>query len=543
MSDLTRHRPALSRRALVGASAAGAALAGSSLLPGWVQAAVRQAEEGQFGGTFVGAMPTPPPTLDIHTSTTSAAREVTWFSLETLITYAEDYTLIPLLAESWDVAEDGLSVTFPLRQGVLFHNGDEMMAEDVVASMTRFMEVAPRTSQFAMMSGFEAVDDYTVRFDLSYPSLGFLDALALPFCYAAIFPREIIEGREAGSIEVADVIGTGPYRLVEWVPDQAARFERFEDYQVVGDERSGLGGAKVPYFDTIELIPVPETGARLAGLETSEYDFASSLATTDFDALEGNPDTVAAVNQTYQWAVILFNFRNELSGNLKLRQAIQAVADMEAIALAITNGRPDFFTLQPSLWMEISPWRNDAAAELYNQKNVEKARQLLEESGYAGEEIVLVTNRNYDYMFKGIVALEEQLKSQLGLTTRVDILDWPAQNERWEEPDTWHISTTGYLSQAIFAPDAYSSFYSEGASAGAGYDNPDMQAAFAAALEAATPEERLAAYTEAQRIFHEDVAGLKIADLASIDGLRSNVENFAPWYNATRFWSMWRTES
>lgn len=531
----------LSRRSLLQATAGIAALGSAGpITPAWARAALQETEEGQFGGKFMAAVQTPPPTLDVHTNLTSATREVTWFTLESLICYGEDYGLTPVLAESWETSEDGMSVTFKLRQGVTFQNGKEMTSEDVVASMTRFLEVTPRVAQFAMLDTFEAVDPYAVRFDLKYPSLAFLDSMALPFCYVAIFPKEIIEGKAADSLEISDIVGTGPYKLVDWQPDQYARFERYEEYAPLAEPRSGMGGGKVPYFDEIELVPVAEVGARVSGLETGEFDFAAAVPTTDYDALNDNEDTAPVINPYFNTPCILFNHRNAWSNNLQFRQAIQALADMEAISMAITNGKTDFFSLQPSLWFPVSPWHNDAAAELYNQKNPEKAAELLKASGYAGEEIVLVTNRNYDYMFKSIVALEEQMRSQLGMNTRVDVVDWPAQNARWDEADTWHISTTGWVSQALFAPDAFGAFYAEGTNAGAGYNNPDMIAAFEAALAATTVEERLAAYSDVQRIYHEDVAGLKVCDNTSIEALRSDIHNYATWYQATRFWSVWR---
>ncbi|MCA9859858.1 MAG: hypothetical protein KC438_09055 [Thermomicrobiales bacterium] len=531
----------LSRRSLLQSTAGITALGAAGLVaPAWTRAALQAEEEGQFGGKFTAAVQTPPPTLDVHTNLTSATREVTWFTLETLVSYGEDYALAPVLAESWETSEDGLSVNFKLREGVTFQNGKEMTSEDVVASMTRFLEVTPRAAQFAMLDTFEAVDPYNVRFDLKYPSLAFLDSMALPFCYVAIFPKEIIEGKEADALELSDIVGTGPYKLVDWQPDQYSRFERYEEYVSLDEPRSGMGGGKVPYFDEIELIPVTEVGARIAGLETGEFDFAAAAPTTDYDALNDNDDTMPVINPYFNTPCVLFNHRNELSSNLQFRQAIQALADMDAISMAITNGKSDFFTVQPSLWFPVSPWFNEAGAELYNQKNPEKAKELLDASGYAGEEVVLVTNRNYDYMFKLIVALEEQMKSQLGMNTRVDVVDWPAQNARWEEPDTWQISTTGWVSQALFAPDAFGAFYAEGSNAGAGYNNPDMIAAFDAALAAATVEDRLAAYADVQRIYHEDAAGLKICDNTSIEALRSDIHDYATWYQATRFWSVWR---
>lgn len=501
------------------------------------------AGEGTFGGSMVAATETPPPTLDVMTSTTSASREATWFSQDTLITYGEEYDMIPLIAESWEANDDATVYTFNLRQGMLFHNGNELVADDVVASVERFIEVTPRADELAMVDSYEAVDDYTVEFQLSEPGTALLDALALPYCCCVIMPRDIIEGKGPDELEVEDIVGTGPYRLVEWVPDQHILYERFEDYEPLDEPRSGLGGGKIPYFDEIRLVAVPETSSRVAGLETGEYHFAASPPVTDYERLDQHEEIDVHILEELRWAVILFNHRNELTADLKFRQAIQAAANMEELAMAVTSGNPDFFRVQPSMWFPSTPWYNEEGADLYNQNDMERAQQLLDESSYDGQELVMVTNRSYDYMYASIVTLAEQLEQGLGINVRTDVVDWPAQQSRWEQDD-WHISTTGYLSQAIFAPGAFAGFYGGGgASAGAGYENEEMTAAFERGAQAVDMEEKQAAYAEVQRIFHEDVAGLKVADFFGFTATRSELQNFSPWYNMTRFWGTWLDES
>ena len=499
-------------------------------------------DDDRYGGTFIAANESPPPTLDVMTSTTAASREATWFSQDTLVTYGEEYEMIPLLAESWEIDEDDLTMTFHLREGMPFHNGDELNADDVVASLDRFLEVSPRVDEFDALDSYEAVDDYTFVCQLSQGGTGVLDAIALPYACLVIFPREVIEGKGPDELEVEDIIGTGPYILTEWQPDQHLIYERFEDYEPLDEPRDGLGGGKVPYFDEIRLLAVPETSSRVAGLETGEYHFTASPPSTDFEHLDEHEEIDVHILEELRWQVILFNHNNPITGNLAFRRAIQAAADMEQMAMAVTAGNPDFFQLQPSMWFPSTPWHNEEGADLYNQADFDLAQEYLEEAGYDGEEIILVTNRNFDYMFSAIIALEEQLREGLGMNVTTEVVDWPAQQSRWEEDD-WHISTTGYLSQAIFAPGAFAGFYGGGgASAGAGYENPDMTAAFERGAAAVEEEEKQEAYREVQRIFHEDVAGLKVADLFGFTATRREVQDFAPWYNMTRFWGCWLDE-
>lgn len=497
-------------------------------------------DDDRYGGTFTAATPTPPPTLDVMTSSTAAAREATWMCLETLLTYDEEYELMPLLAEDWESNEEGDHYSFALKQGVLFHNGDEMTVEDVVASIDRFLEVTNRQSEFAVIDSYEASDEYTLELQLTAPSVAILTAIAIPYNSLKIYPAEVIEGKEPGDINVEDTIGTGPYQLVEWVPDQHLNYEAFRDYHNQEDERTGLGGGKIPYFDEVRLVSVPETGSRVAGIETGEYHFAADPPPTDYERLEEDPNLTPYIVEDSWWVVLLLNHRNELVQDINFRRALQAAADMEPIAMAIADGNPDFFQLQGSIYFPVSPYYTEVATELYNQANLELAEELLSESDYDGQEIVMVTNRNYDYMYSAVVAFEEQIRTNLGINSTVDVVDWPAQQARWEESD-WHVSTTGYAtSQAGFAPDAYAGFYGgDGSGPGAGYDNPEMIEAFEAAAASVDMDERIVAFEQVQRIWHEDVAGLKICDRFPLTAVSANVQGFEPWYNMTRFWSCW----
>jgi peptide/nickel transport system substrate-binding protein len=496
--------------------------------------------DGVYGGVFNAAVETAPPTLDIAITLAAAAREATLYWAETLVAYGEKYEIVPLVADSWEASDDGKSYTFTLRDAT-FSNGKVMTSEDIVASTKRFMDVTARKSSFEMVESWEAPDDKTFVFHLSYPTMTLLDALAYPVGSLVAFPKEVIEGKEAGKLANEDMIGTGPYKLAEWKPDQYLKLVRFEDYKPTSSERDGLGGGRIPYFDEINLIPVPEAAGRVAGLETGEYDYAASPATTEYDRLKENKDIKPYIIEDQRWIVILFNFRNEISKNLKFRQAVQAALDMDSLGMAVSNGRKEFFTVQPSMWFKSSPWHTEVGAELYNQKDIDKGKQLLQEAGYNNDEIVMVTNRNYDYMYKTNVTAAEQLKA-IGMNTKVELLDWPAQQARWKEPD-WQMSVTGYLSQGIFAPDAFGAFYGGGgADAGAGYSNADMTAAFEAAQKATTMEERKAAFEDVQRIWYEDVPGIKTVDTNGLTALRADIQGYLPWYNTTRFWTCWRED-
>ncbi|CAN5626008.1 ABC transporter substrate-binding protein [soil metagenome] len=496
-------------------------------------------DDARRGGTFTAAVSAGPPTLDVITSTAAATRLATWFFLESLITYDEDFVPAPLLAEGWDVSDDGLTYTFHLKRDVLFHDGQTMTADDVIASIDRYMAISPRASSFTNVTNYEATDEHTVVFMLEAPSAGFLDALAYPVAYLAIMPASIIEGKGVGDLTTADYIGTGPYRLATYRPDELVRLERFDDYHATEGETSGLTGNKTPYFDAVVLRLVPEAGARMAGLETGEYDFAQDLPFTEHARMVDHAEITPYVLVPDRWTVLDFNYCDPLVQNIDFRRAIQAALAIDAIGAVQANGIADFYRVPPSIFFTESPWHTEVGTEPFNVHDIERARAHLEASGYAGEEVVFLTNRNFDYMFSAIMVAADQLERELGLNVRVDILDWPAQRAMWVNTPGWHIDVTGYLSQASFAPDAFASIYHSNSNRKC-HANPELDALFEAAASAPDDATRRELYDEIQTTFYADVTGIKTADLHALHGLRSDIQGFAPWYNITRFWNIWR---
>jgi peptide/nickel transport system substrate-binding protein len=240
------------------------------------------------------------------------------------------------------------------------------------------------------------------------------------------------------------------------------------------------------------------------------------------------------------WYPLVLNHSKAPTNNLKFRQAIQAALDVRAIGLAMTNGKSEFFRVQPSLWYPVSPYHTDIRGELYNQANLDKAKALLAESGYAGEEVVFITNRNFERMYRVAVATQDQLQKGLGVNVKLEVMDWPSQTKRRDEqPDSWHINSTSYVSEGLFSPDSYAAYWRTG-SKNTFASIPELDALFSKGLEATTMEQRKEVFTEVQRIFHEQVVSVKTVDGFALTGIKANVQGYRPWYNPTRFWGCWR---
>src|SRR3989449_11329099 len=199
-----------------------------------------------------------PPALDAHWTTATITEVLTNHVYEGLYSLDSSNRPIPMLAEGHTVSKDGLVYSFKLRQGIKFHNGKEMTSEDVVASLGRWgKQSIYGKALFAQVSELKAVDKYTVELRLKEKSAIVLISLAVPNNFGAIYPKEIAE-KFPPEQKATEWIGTGPFKLAEWKPDQYIRMVRFDDYKSRNEKPNGYGGGQTAHADGIAWIPGPE---------------------------------------------------------------------------------------------------------------------------------------------------------------------------------------------------------------------------------------------------------------------------------------------
>jgi len=481
------------------------------------------------GGTIRAAMIASAPTLDPHSGTHLAIREVGLHIFENLLAFDSKFQIVPQLAERWEVSADGKVYTFFLRKGVKFHNGREMTAEDVKASVDRFLTMAPRRNELSDLVKVEVVNPSTVRMTLKQVNAAFLAAIANPICQLAILPKEAVEGRP---INKADIIGTGPYKFAEWIPDRWVRIVRFPDYKPEGkvDAAGGFGGARHAYADEIRFIPVPEPGARVAGLQTGEYEFADFLPTPAMAQLTGDRSLRVVRLGPQNYPTVYFNHTGKFK-SLKLRQAVQAALNMDEIMQVANDGDG---RVDPSFYFKEQVWYSTAGKELYNQKNPAKAKKLLEEAGYKGEPLVFVTNSDYDYMYKAAQVIVQQL-SKIGMNVKLEVYDWPGSLAVRKDMSKWDLFTSSHSTR--FDPSA-NDFYFRAKTTFFGYENAKMEALLDKANAALKFEDRYKVYADVQKLVYEDVGLLKLYDHYTWQGHSAKLNGYAPWV-MIRLWNTW----
>jgi peptide/nickel transport system substrate-binding protein len=491
------------------------------------------------GGVLRAAMTTNAATMDAHLSTTTAVRQVAVYLHESLVTFDENYEVIAQLAQDWDISEDRLTYTFRIRPGLTFHDGSALDAGDVKATVERYIAESQGGSRFNDVAAIEVVDPLTVRFTLTSPS-PLLVNLAQPSPLLAVYPQEIIEKYGDAGIAPEDAIGLGPYRLEEWRPDVYTRLVRFEDY--VPDERyetfTGFGGRREAYFDEVQLIPVPEAASRVAGLQTGEFDFIESVPITAVAQLEDTAGVEVAVLKP-KWAVLVeLNQGEPPMDDLRFRQAMVRALDMDQIMRAVTFGNEEFYRLQPSIFFpEQTAWFTEAGGDVYNQQDRAEAQRLLREVGYNSEPIIYLANRDFDWMYKAVLAAAAQWQ-QAGINVQIEFMDWPSQIQRAQSLVGWHINQTGWSPR--FDPTQLFSSLSCASVGSYNYCNEEMDSLLGIVNQGLPQAERRAAWEDIQELVWDDVAVIRFGDFHEAEALKSELEGYVPFYVTPRFWNVHR---
>lgn len=454
------------------------------------------------GGTLRVALTGEPPNLDTQQTTDAIVLLVTSHIYETLFTWDADYRPIPLLAESHEVSDDGLTVVVRLRQGVPFHNGDEMRAADVIASIERWGRVVGLgAGLLAVTNALVETDPYTVEFQLSEPFGTFTAALARALQGCAIYPKSVLD--RSSDTELAEYIGTGPYRFVEWQPDRHILVERFDDYAAIPGEPNGYGGHKAQYLDAIEFVPVRNEAARIAGLQSGNYHYLETVSTDHYPTLKDDPNVAVDLLPPDSWLNFVLNLRSPLTGDLRIRRAIQLALDHEAIMQAAFGD--GFFELTPTLLPGADAWASDAGAEYFNANRPEESERLLREAGYDGTPLRVMTTQEIQQEYNGTVVFKQQLE-KVGFTVDLQVYDGATLSDRRKDEEQWEV----YTAWASFRPDPVMRNLT--CSATGWWCSEEKDALLARLQRESDFETRVAIWEQVQQAFYDEVPRLKIGD-------------------------------
>lgn len=484
------------------------------------------------GGEVVVAQPSAPPTLDPHITSAQTTLNVVLLVYEQLFTRDDANQPIGDLAEGYDVSEDGLVYTIRLRQGVKFHDGSDFTAEDAKASLERYKRIGGDKPILDPVTSIDIVDDHTLKLTLSKPVPPFIEHISFSGSMLAMLPAE----QAAKDADQIEMIGTGPFSFVEYVPDSHVLLRRFEDYvpNPAFDGPTGFGGKKTAYFDTVRIRFIPEAGGRVAALEAGEVHVVDEVDAPAAERLKDSETVkVYELNPLFMLTLWL-NANVEPTSNEKVREAVQVALDMEEVMAIATNG---VYQLDGAWQFPGSTYYNaDAGQGLYNAHDLERAKAALAEAGYADQPLSVLADTNYFFHQNGAIVLVDQLKAA-GINAQLNLVDWPTALSVRLQKEGWNAWIVAMGVEPVSGPYSMVSLF-VGADPWMKVQDPKMEDIYARLLSAETVEARQEIVREFEAYAYEKFYVIKLGNIGVFQGARAEVANFTP-FRFPRLWDVW----
>lgn len=273
-----------------------------------------------------------PTSLDPHAAPGSGQNVILPYIFDTLVFRDMDNSYQPYLATGWEIAPDGTTISFTLRDDVTFHDGTPLNAEAVVFTFNRFKEAKTSAGEgLAGMTGVEALDDYTVRFTFAEPSAVFFSTLATP--YAGIVSPTAVAA--AGDAFGQQPVGSGPFKVSVWKQGTEVVLERNSDYRWSPATITNPGA---PYIDQVVFKVIPDASTQLAALQAGEVDLIFVNSPNHINRLKEDSNVELIETRLNSLIYLGFNCARAPLDDVKVRQALSHAVNKDEILLAALGG-------------------------------------------------------------------------------------------------------------------------------------------------------------------------------------------------------------
>lgn len=505
--------------------------------PAGATTAAGSAASGQAkrGGTLHWYLPDDPPDLDPHQMTTSSLQWVLGMCYNGLLRYnvapgngpesEQAWTPVPDLATSYD-NPDPLTYIFHLRQGVQFHDGTEMTAEDAAFSLNRIRTNSPefqRAYAFAPVQSVEATDKYTVKVTMKTPYAPFINQLATS--YSRIAPKHVIE--KTGDMKQT-IVGTGPFMLKSYQRNQGFTLVRNPNYF----------DSAVPLLDSIEIKEMPDNSTQLAAFNARQIDYYQPLSYAEAEAAkQANPNAIINEYSGVSIAGLGCNTTVKPLNDVRVRQALWYALDQDEIIKTVYGGHAQKSrAVSPSYAGWAVP---PAQLPLSDAPNIPKAKQLLADAGYAnGFDIKCKTV--YRYTQKDATVAAQQFK-KIGVNMQIIDIEYGAYLDARNKGDFEIIAFA--LGPFGDIEDFTTALYQTKASRNFGHwGNADLDALFLQGQQETDVTKRKAIYAQVQKTLAEQCWLLDTPRGTSFDAWHPYMKDIVSAQNPERglvFWKTW----
>ena len=438
--------------------------------------------------------------LDPHQTVAAGTREVLFNIFEGLVKPNSDGEMIPAVAEKYELSEDGTTYTFTLRDGVKFHNGQTVTAEDVVYSINRCAAVPegqekPLVAAFSAVRSVEALDEKTVTVTIAQRDLEFISYMTV-----AIIP--------AGYADQATApVGTGPFRFVSRTPQENFIMERFEDYW-----------GTPAWLDKVTYKICENADALVMNLNGSSIDLCAHLTSaqaaqlnSNFKVLEGTMNLVQA---------IYLNNQAKPFDNQLVRQALCYAIDRQGIMDMVADGHGT--AVGSSIYTAFTQYFLPELVDKYPH-SVEKAKELLAQAGYPdGFDMTISVPNNYQPHMDTAEVVAEQLR-EAGIRVTIQPVEWSTWLDTIYNGRQFQATVVGVDAANMTARAMLERFTSDYAKNFINYSNPAYDALFQQAINATDEATQTDLYKQMETMLADTAANVYIQDLSDLVAMRQNL--------------------
>jgi len=450
----------------------------------------------------------------------------------------------PQMVEGWLVSDDRLTVTFTLRVGLAFHDGERVLAKDAVASIKRWARRDPFMQVlWPSVADVEAMDDRRFRFRLHRPVALLFEALGQTQFPCFVMPERI--AATDAFTQIRETVGSGPFKFVpgEWNPGQRAVWAKNERYVARAEAVDGLAGGRVPRIDRVEWTIISDPATSANAMTQGEQDYWEYPLHDLLPLMRRSRELVVEqrlLDGTY--GIARFNTLHPPFDNAAVRRAVAMAVDQRDYMRAVAGNEPNGWGACEGVFTCGTPLANETGSEVLKTRNIDRAREALRASGYNGERVVLISPSDYPQI-NAVSLVTADIMQRMGMNVDLISTDWGSlvQRRASREPverGGWSIIHTTSSGQSLALPVFHLFLRANGSNAWFGWpDDPEIERLRGAWVASGDASERLTIAQALNRRAMEFMHYVPLGFYWQPSAWRRNVTGVfrAP---ATVFWNM-----
>lgn len=439
--------------------------------------------------------------LDPHKAVAAGTKEVLFNIYEGLLKPEQDGRLVPAVASEYECSADAMTYTFRLREGVLFHNGDAVTVEDVKYSIERCADTSngePLVSAYSIIEAVEVVDEQTIAIHLTQADTEFA-----AYMTTAIIPANY------DKLET-EPMGTGPFAYVSRRPQESVTIAKFDSYW----------GEKA-HLDEVEFKIVSDADMLVSNLKGGSIDMALRLTSSQaaelgsgFHVEEGTMNLVQA---------LYLNHEVEPLGDERVRQALCYAVNVDEILMMVSDGKG--VEIGSSMYPGLQQYYDESLATYYTQ-DIEKAKELLAQAGYAdGFELEITVSSADQPHVDTAQVLVEQLK-QIGIRATIRLIEWESWLQDVYANHEYQATVVGVDATNLTARAMLERFTTGNAGNFINYSNANYDALFEEAVATLDVTKQTELYKQLQKVLTEDAANVYLQDMANLVAISNSYDGY-----------------